>query len=256
MSRRCAAAKLSASTSTRSRRCATRAAAPFRRVLEAVRVVHRRRRAGHHRAPAGRRAAHHADGRARRSPRAAGRCAARSSSTSKATRGPTCSRSCDEVQPDQCTLVPVAPGEITSQAGWPPRHAARASCRRSSRVCSATAIRVSLFVDPDAGRRCGGPPRSGADRVELYTEPFARAFERGADAGAAQLSRGYADAAELAHALGLGVNAGHDLDLDNLRCSARCRISTKSRSATRSSAARCSSGSIARCANTSAALGA
>jgi pyridoxine 5-phosphate synthase len=55
----------------------------------------------------------------------------------------------------------------------------------------------------------------GADRVELYTEPFARAFERG-EADARRLLAVYTEAAELAHALGLGVNAGHDLDLDNL----------------------------------------
>ena len=56
---------------------------------------------------------------------------------------------------------------------------------------------------------------TGADRVELYTEPFARAFEQGADAGRRSFET-YADAARLAHALGLGVNAGHDLDLANL----------------------------------------
>jgi pyridoxine 5-phosphate synthase len=55
----------------------------------------------------------------------------------------------------------------------------------------------------------------GADRVELYTEPFARAFERGPAAAAASFAR-YVEAAQLAHELGLGVNAGHDLDLRNL----------------------------------------
>ena len=55
----------------------------------------------------------------------------------------------------------------------------------------------------------------GADRVELYTEPFARAFERGPDL-ARRAFAPYADAARLAHSLGLGVNAGHDLDLSNL----------------------------------------
>ncbi len=55
----------------------------------------------------------------------------------------------------------------------------------------------------------------GADRVELYTEPFARAFERGPDAAAASFAQ-YAAAANLAHELGVGVNAGHDLDLKNL----------------------------------------
>jgi len=73
---------------------------------------------------------------------------------------------------------------------------------------------VSLFVDPDEA-----PIRwaadLGADRVELYTEPFARAFELGG-AEAHRSFAAYARAAALAHALGLGVNAGHDLNLDNL----------------------------------------
>src|SRR5205823_11368763 len=56
---------------------------------------------------------------------------------------------------------------------------------------------------------------AGADRVELYTEPYARAFDRGVDAARRSFDE-YAEAAELAHSLGLGVNAGHDLDLDNL----------------------------------------
>jgi pyridoxine 5-phosphate synthase len=115
------------------------------------------------------------------------------------------------VRPDQCTLVPVQPGEITSQAGWPsttPRE------RLSELIASlkAARVRVSLFVDPEEA-----PIRwaaaIGADRVELYTEPFARAFERGD--GAASFAQ-YRRAAELAHGLGMGVNAGHDLDLENL----------------------------------------
>jgi len=73
---------------------------------------------------------------------------------------------------------------------------------------------VSIFVDPEEA-----PIRwaadVGADRVELYTEPFARAFERGSHEGQRSFAE-YARAAELAHSLGLGVNAGHDLDLDNL----------------------------------------
>jgi pyridoxine 5-phosphate synthase len=77
----------------------------------------------------------------------------------------------------------------------------------------AVGTRVSLFVDPEEA-----PIRWAADlhadRVELYTEPFARAFEQGA-AGETSFEK-YARAAELAHSLGLGINAGHDLDLDNL----------------------------------------
>ena len=118
-----------------------------------------------------------------------------------------------EVRPDQCTLVPVQPGEVTSQAGWPPETSPEA-LRVCVRELKAAGIRVSLFIDPveDAVRWAAD---MGGDRVELYTEPFARAFEQGADAARASFDT-YARAAILAHSLGLGVNAGHDLDLDNL----------------------------------------
>lgn len=118
-----------------------------------------------------------------------------------------------EVKPDQCTLVPVRPGEITSQAGWSSDTPTAALARVVSAMRSA-GVRVSMFVDPEEA-----PIRwvrdLGADRVELYTEPFARAFERG-DAEARRSFASYAAASELAHSIGLGVNAGHDLDLDNL----------------------------------------
>ena len=118
-----------------------------------------------------------------------------------------------EVRPDQCTLVPVRPGEITSQAGWPPETPASALAE-VVRDLKAAGIRVSLFVDADEA-----PVRwaaaMGADRVELYTEPYAKAHQHGADAAQDSFTR-YRRAADLAHALRLGVNAGHDLDLDNL----------------------------------------
>jgi pyridoxine 5-phosphate synthase len=76
-------------------------------------------------------------------------------------------------------------------------------------------VRVSLFVDPESNA-IRWAADVGANRVELYTEPFARQFEAGPDRGAGSF-RKYAAAAELAHSLGLGVNAGHDLDLQNLR---------------------------------------
>jgi pyridoxine 5-phosphate synthase len=118
-----------------------------------------------------------------------------------------------DVAPDQCTLVPVAPGEITSQAGWTPGP-------QADRLPAAIAdlksrgIRVSLFVDPTA-EAVRLASSLGADRVELYTEPFARAFEQGGDQARRSFDV-YARAAELAGSLGLGVNAGHDLDLENL----------------------------------------
>jgi len=118
-----------------------------------------------------------------------------------------------EVKPDQCTLVPVKPGELTSQAGWSPDTPRDALARAVSDL-RRDRIRVSLFVDPqEASIRWAA--EVGADRVELYTEPFARAFERGAT-DARESFAAYTDAAEFAHSLGLGVNAGHDLDLRNL----------------------------------------
>ena len=118
-----------------------------------------------------------------------------------------------DVRPDQCTLVPVMPGEITSQAGWPastPRDALAgviASLKKAG-------VRVSLFVDPEPAAIRWAKDLD-ADRVELYTEPFARAFEHGPTAAEASF-RIYVEVAGVAHELGLGINAGHDLDLRNL----------------------------------------
>ncbi len=117
------------------------------------------------------------------------------------------------VRPTQVTLVPVLPGEITSQAGWP-ASTPRGAIAGAVSDFRAAGIRVSLFVDPeDAAVEWAA--EMGADRVELYTEPYARAFERG-EAEAQASFACYARAAERAHALGLGINAGHDLDLENL----------------------------------------
>jgi pyridoxine 5-phosphate synthase len=118
------------------------------------------------------------------------------------------------VRPDQCTLVPVMPGEITSQAGWPP-DTSPARLDATVAALQAASIRVSLFVDPDE-RAVQWARTAGADRIELYTEPFARACQR-SDADGRSSFASYVRAAELAHSLGMGVNAGHDLDLDNLR---------------------------------------
>jgi pyridoxine 5-phosphate synthase len=119
----------------------------------------------------------------------------------------------EEVRPDQCTLVPVAPGEITSQAGWQPGPQTMGLDAVIASLKS-RGIRVSVFVDPqeDAIRWAASV---GADRIELYTEPFARAYERSIEAARHSFTI-YADASRLAHSLKLGVNAGHDLDLENL----------------------------------------
>ena len=118
-----------------------------------------------------------------------------------------------EVRPHQCTLVPVKAGEITSQAGWAP-DTPRAALAEAIGELQAAGVRVSLFVDPDVAA-VSWARDLGADRVEIYTEPFARAFERGPAAAAAGFAA-CAAAARQAHTLGLGVNAGHDLDLANL----------------------------------------
>ena len=118
-----------------------------------------------------------------------------------------------DVRPDQCTLVPVAPGEVTSQAGW---QRGEESDRLPDVVADlqSRGIRVSVFVDalPESIQWAAS---IGADRVELYTEPYARAFEAGLEQARRSFER-FADVARLAHSLGLGVNAGHDLDLENL----------------------------------------
>ena len=116
-----------------------------------------------------------------------------------------------KVRPTQCTLVPVKPGEVTSQAGWP----ADTDVDTLGSIVAGIkkiGVRVSLFIDP-VPEAVKWAAAAGGDRVELYTEPFARAFEAGrSDAS----FKTYAEAAELAHTLGLGVNAGHDLNLQNL----------------------------------------
>jgi pyridoxine 5-phosphate synthase len=119
----------------------------------------------------------------------------------------------DEVGPTQCTLVPVVPGEITSQAGWQPGPDSNRIPDVIRRL-HARGVRASVFVDAEA-EPIRWASSVKADRVELYTEPYARAFERGPEAARRSFAT-FVEAAELAHALGLGVNAGHDLDLDNL----------------------------------------
>ena len=119
----------------------------------------------------------------------------------------------ETVRPHQCTLVPVRPGEITSEAGWPPDADGR-DLRDVVARLRGHGIRVSLFVDPDdAAVRFAH--RMGADRVELYTEPYARAFNTPGVALSQALAP-YVRAAAVAADLGMGVNAGHDLDLENL----------------------------------------
>lgn len=116
-----------------------------------------------------------------------------------------------EVRPQQCTLVPDDPGAFTSDHGW---DLERDGARLKPIVAglAALGIRVSLFMDP-LPEAMPAARDVGADRVELYTEPYARAF--GTAGENAELAR-YAAAAQAAQQAGLGVNAGHDLNQDNL----------------------------------------
>jgi pyridoxine 5-phosphate synthase len=121
-----------------------------------------------------------------------------------------------EVVPTQFTLVPVTPGEITSDHGWDlPREGARVA-EVIARI-KAKGIRTAIFMDPVAAAMIHAAA-TGTDRVELYTEPYASAF--GTRRQQAELER-VAEAAEAAAACGLGVNAGHDLDLRNTPVLAR-----------------------------------
>ncbi|MFN3225439.1 MAG: pyridoxine 5'-phosphate synthase [Hyphomicrobiales bacterium] len=118
---------------------------------------------------------------------------------------------CEAIRPDQVTLVPDDPAQPTSDHGWDvPAHA-----DLLKQVCERMHIfgtRVSLFVDSDPAM--AEPTKAvGADRVELYTGPYGHTFEP--TAKAEELAKLKATA-EAAHAAGLGINAGHDLTLDNL----------------------------------------
>lgn len=117
------------------------------------------------------------------------------------------------VRPHQFTIVPVLPGEVTSQAGWPADTSVSA-LRAVVDEMRALGVRTSLFVDA-APAPVRWAAEVGADRIEIYTEPYARACEQSETAAQAVFAE-HAAVARLATGLGLGINAGHDLDLDNL----------------------------------------
>ena len=116
-----------------------------------------------------------------------------------------------EVRPTQVTLVPDAPDAITSNAGWNTIEN-RAFLTRMCETFHAAGIRVSIFVDP-IPEMVEGAKACGADRVELYTEAYASGYEADRERAIAP----YVAAAEKARECGLGLNAGHDLSLANLR---------------------------------------
>ena len=116
-----------------------------------------------------------------------------------------------QVRPQQATFVPDSEDQFTSDHGWSfPQDAERLAPLVAE--CKALGVRVSLFMDPVPGQMAAARA-VGADRVELYTEPYAAAW--GTPQQAAQIQR-YAAAAQAALDVGLGVNAGHDLNRDNL----------------------------------------
>jgi pyridoxine 5-phosphate synthase len=117
----------------------------------------------------------------------------------------------EETQPDQCTLVPDADNQLTSDHGFDLTKQADALLPIIDQI-KAMGVRVSLFMDPDL-RQIKLASEVGADRIELYTGPYAAAW------GSNQLEslfQQHLEAANLATSLGMGVNAGHDLNLDNL----------------------------------------
>jgi pyridoxine 5-phosphate synthase len=117
-----------------------------------------------------------------------------------------------QVRPEQCTLVPDAPGVLTSEEGWRLDEEQLRLVKPAVARLKQGGARVILFVDPDPGA-VGRVPPSGADGIEIYTGGYSAAFRRGDHA--ALLAR-CADTARAAKDLGLVVNAGHDLNLDNI----------------------------------------
>ncbi|MGH7450673.1 MAG: pyridoxine 5'-phosphate synthase [bacterium] len=117
-----------------------------------------------------------------------------------------------KVKPTQCTLVPDAPHAFTSDHGW---NLAEHSQRLAPIIqeLKDLGIRVSLFMDPDL-TQVKRAKEAGADRIELYTESYATAFRNQTEVEA--VWQQFAQAAKKAQEIGLGVNAGHDLNLQNL----------------------------------------
>ena len=115
-----------------------------------------------------------------------------------------------EIKPAQVTLVPDELGQITSNHGWDTT-THQTYLKEIVAVFHKERIRVSIFTDPDI-EMIKGAKTTGADRIELYTENYAKGFETDKE----KAIYPYLKAAEVARDLGLGINAGHDLDLNNL----------------------------------------
>ena len=115
-----------------------------------------------------------------------------------------------KVRPQQVTLVPDAPGQLTSDSGWDVRGNFDFLCEVIERF-KESGIRTSIFVGTDT-ENIKAAARTGADRVELYTKPYADLYPADPEAAVAP----FTEASKAAHQEGLGVNAGHDLSLVNL----------------------------------------
>ncbi|CAM9926727.1 unnamed protein product, partial [Chrysoparadoxa australica] len=116
-----------------------------------------------------------------------------------------------QIKPPQATLVPDPPDNLTSDAGWDTIANAQQLMELISEI-KKLGVRISVFVDPDP-RMVTGAKKCGADRIELYTEPYATGFVIDREAAV----KDYVIAAKEAQNIGLGINAGHDLDLNNLQ---------------------------------------
>jgi pyridoxine 5-phosphate synthase len=117
-----------------------------------------------------------------------------------------------ETKPDQVTLVPDVLGQLTSDHGWDTIKN-KDYLKNIIAVFKKAGIRVSIFVDPDV-KMVDGAAATGTDRIELYTEGYAKQYAAGAREPGV---KSYIEAAKKAKELGLGLNAGHDLDLKNLK---------------------------------------
>lgn len=116
-----------------------------------------------------------------------------------------------KIVPHQCTLVPDPPDVLTSNAGWDTiQH--EDFLKKVIADLHDLGIRVSLFIETDE-KMIAGAAKVGADRIEFYTGPYAENFSKNKEQAIAPYTR----CAQFAHSIGLGINAGHDLNLDNLR---------------------------------------
>lgn len=116
-----------------------------------------------------------------------------------------------EARPAQATLVPDGPDVLTSNAGWDTVRN-QDFLKEIILELKKTGARVSVFVDPQP-HMVEGAAKAGADRIELYTESYAREFLVSPEIAV----KPYIESARVAHSLGMGINAGHDLDLHNLK---------------------------------------